>query len=76
MESLADALDEQSLFYQPANTCSRLLDIAQAEHIDVEETVHLSGIKNGLITLNSLIWNGILIKLPPSAIAKQKEICI
>ena len=42
MESLADALDEQSLFYQPANTCSRLLDIAQAEHIDVEETVHLA----------------------------------
>lgn len=40
MESLADALDEQSLFYQPASTCNRLLDIANEEKVEVEATVH------------------------------------
>ncbi|WP_144509518.1 helicase-exonuclease AddAB subunit AddB [Bacillus sp. FJAT-22090] len=40
MESLADAQDEQSLFYQPANTCARLLEIAQAENVEIEKTVH------------------------------------
>ena len=42
MESLADSLDEQSLFYQPANTCARLIEIAQADNIEVEQTVHLT----------------------------------
>ena len=40
MESLQDAVDEQSLFYQPANTCARLLEIAQMEQVEIEETVH------------------------------------
>src|SRR5690606_2650431 len=40
MESLQDAVDEQSLFYQPANTCVRLLEIAQNEQVEIEETIH------------------------------------
>ena len=40
MESVENAFDEQSLFYQPASTCNRLLDIASNEKVDVEETVH------------------------------------
>ncbi|MEK4484853.1 helicase-exonuclease AddAB subunit AddB [Psychrobacillus sp. FSL H8-0484] len=42
MESLADSLDEQSLFYQPANTCARLLEMAQVETLEVENIVHLA----------------------------------
>ena len=42
MESLQDAVDEQSIFYQPANTCARLLEIAQMEKVEIEETVHQS----------------------------------
>lgn len=41
MDSLTDALDEQSLFYQTASTCNRLLDIANKENVDVEETVQV-----------------------------------
>lgn len=40
MESLADALDEQSLFFQPANTCQKLLDIANKENVEIEPTEH------------------------------------
>lgn len=41
MNSLADAQDEQSLFYQASNTCARLLEIAQAEDVEIEKMVHL-----------------------------------
>ncbi len=41
MESFAEAADEQSLFHQPANTGTRLLELAQAENVEVEETTHL-----------------------------------
>ncbi|GGA18209.1 helicase-exonuclease AddAB subunit AddB [Psychrobacillus lasiicapitis] len=40
METLADSRDEQSLFYQPANTSARLIEIAQAEQVEIEEIVH------------------------------------
>ncbi|MFF2752219.1 helicase-exonuclease AddAB subunit AddB [Psychrobacillus sp. NPDC058041] len=40
MESIENAFDEQSLFYQPASTCNRLLEIASNEKVDVESTVH------------------------------------
>lgn len=45
MESLADAQDEQSLFYQPADTCARLLEIAEVEKVEIEEIAHQIGQK-------------------------------
>ena len=42
MESFSDALDEQSLFYQPAITGNKLLEIAKLEQIEIEETVFQS----------------------------------
>ncbi|TQR20244.1 helicase-exonuclease AddAB subunit AddB [Psychrobacillus vulpis] len=42
MESTSDALDEQSLFYQPANTCNRLLDMANSENVEIEDRIHLT----------------------------------
>ncbi len=41
-ETLSDALDEQSLFFQPANTAARLLEMAQVDQVKVEEAVHFS----------------------------------
>ena len=42
MESFSDAVDEQSLFYQPAITGNKLLEIANIEQIEIEETVFQS----------------------------------
>ncbi|MER2260630.1 MAG: helicase-exonuclease AddAB subunit AddB [Psychrobacillus sp.] len=42
MVSLSDAYDEQSLFFQPANTAARLIEMAQTESVKVEETVHFT----------------------------------
>ncbi|WP_342578205.1 helicase-exonuclease AddAB subunit AddB [Psychrobacillus sp. FSL K6-2843] len=40
--SLSDAYDEQSLFFQPANTAVRLIEMAQSVGVEVENTVHFS----------------------------------
>ena len=65
-------IDEQSLFYQPANTCARLLEIAQTEKVEIEETVHQLEQKR-FISQELAHIEANLDQLPPAANKVRRE---